>query len=853
MAKVARLIDAIIPERYELEIDVDMQVFDYTVLQKIDFELVAPTKKLVFHAVRMRVSHGRLDDEITAKDTEVNEADEKVTLRFDDEIPAGRQTLSLKATGKLNESLRGFYRSTYTDTTGDKPVEKSIATTQFEAVHAREAFVCIDEPSAKAVFEIKLIVPKALTAISNTNPTSETVEDDRKTVTFAPTPKMSTYLVAYIIGEFEYLEKTTPEGVVVRTYATPGNTYQLEFALDIAVRTLSFYTEYFDIPYPLPKLDMIAVPDFAAGAMENWGAVTYRDTALLLDPEKTSLSNKQRVAEVVMHELAHQWFGNLVTMAWWEDLWLNEGFATWVETLAMDKLFPEWKTWEEFAVANVSYAMELDGLANTHPIQVPVEDPRSLDEIFDAISYSKGASIIDMLHHYLGAETFRKGLNIYLNRHKHGNTVTHDLWAALGEASGKPVDEVMSAWTSLPGYPIVSFNEGQAVQERFYSSPREAKKGGHQPSNWPIPFGVLLPGGGETEPTLLIAPQELPEAAMKADWFKPNPDQTSFFRTQYTPGMIEALSEPLRLKELGAKDRFGVVSDVLATTEAGRTDSVTALKLIAMLRDESDYVVWNAVSGGLGGVLGVMDSEEARPDIDAFGLWLVQPNVARLGWEAKPDEPVFDTLMRPMVLQLAVRFDDPSVTAEAQKRYQGYLGGAELDPELRSSVLYAAARHGGAKEFQEILERYRVEQSPQVKMTLLATLGRFRTDEQIQAFLDLGLSDDVRPQDFYMILAWGFRNRHGRDATWKYLKKHWNALVKRYGAGGHMLERFPVYAAMGFATHEMAKEIKEFFAANPHPAIGRPTAQAVESVELKADWRERDYEAVLDFLRRREY
>ncbi|GAC1371984.1 MAG: M1 family metallopeptidase [Candidatus Saccharimonadales bacterium] len=853
MAKVARLIDEIVPERYELAIDVDMQVFDYTVQQKIDFQLVAPTKQLVFHAVRMRVSHGRLDGGIVAKDTEVNEADETVTFRFDEEIPAGQHILELKAAGKLNETLRGFYRSTYTDASGEKPVEKSLATTQFEAVHAREAFVCVDEPSAKSVFELKLTVPENLTAISNTNITAETVEDGRKTVIFAPTPKMSTYLVAYIIGEFEYLEKTTPEGVMVRTYATPGNTYQLEYALDVAVKTLSFYTEYFKIPYPLPKLDMIAVPDFAAGAMENWGAVTYRDTALLVDPEKTSLSSKQRVAEVVMHELAHQWFGNLVTMAWWDDLWLNEGFATWVSTLGLDKVFPEWKVWEEFAVVNVAYAMELDGLANTHPIQVPVEDPRSLDEIFDAISYSKGASIIDMLHHYLGAETFQEGLHIYLDRHKHGNTVTHDLWTALGEASGKPVDEVMSAWTSRPGYPIVSFDEGLAVQHRFFSSPREAKKAGKEQSGWPIPFGVILPGGAETEPGLLIEPADLPEAAMAADWFKPNPSQTSFFRTQYTPGMIEALSEPLRLKELAPKDRFGVVSDVFATTEAGRTDSVTAMKLIVALRDETDYVVWNAVSGGLGSLLGVMDSEEARPDIDAFGLWLVQPNVERLGWTPQANEPVFNTLMRPMVLQLAVRFDDPNVTAEAQKRYQAYLGGTELNPDLRSVVLYAAARHGGAKEFQEILERYRVEQSPQVKMSLLSTLGRFRTAKQIEQFLELGLSDDVRPQDFYMILAWGFRNRHGRDMTWAYLKKHWNTLVKRYGAGGHMLERFPVYAASGFATHEMAQEIKEFFTTNPHPAIGRPTAQAVESVELKADWRDRDYDAVLDFLRRRDY
>jgi puromycin-sensitive aminopeptidase len=844
MAKVARLLEHIVPERYELEIDVDMTGFDYEVHETINFELVAPSRKLVLHAVRLRVSHVLLDDTLKASAVTLSAEDETVTLEFDEDIPAGQHILALKATGKLNETLRGFYRSTYLR----DGVEQSIATTQFEAVHAREAFVCVDEPSAKAVFELSLTVPEALTAISNTNIThEESLADARKKVTFAPTPKMSTYLVAYLVGDFEYLEKTTPEGVVVRTYATPGNTYQLEFALDVAVRTLSYYMDYFNIAYPLPKLDMIAVPDFAAGAMENWGAVTYRDTALLLDPAKTSLSNKQRVAEVVMHELAHQWFGNLVTMAWWDDLWLNEGFATWMETLAMDTLFPEWNVWEEFASTNAAYAMELDGLAHTHPIQVAVEDPRSLDEIFDAISYSKGASIIDMLHHYLGAETFRKGLHVYLDRHKHGNAVTHDLWTALAEASGKPVDEVMSAWTSRPGYPIVSFDEGQIVQRRFYSSPREAKKAGTEASNWPIPFGVVTPAG-ETEQTLVMEATELPQEAMAADWFKPNPDQTSFFRTQYTPGMIDALSAPLRDRQLAAKDRFGIVSDVFATTEAGHTSSVTALKLVASLRSEPDYVVWNALAGGLGGLIAIMEDEDVRERFDEFGLWLVQPNVTRLGWEAASDEPTFDTLMRPHVLQLAVRFDDEAVTAEAQRQFEAYLTGAELDPELRSVALYAAARHGGQREFDAILARYRTEQSPQVKMSLLSSLGRFRTPEQIEQFLALGLSDDVRPQDFFMILAWGFRNRYGREATWKYLTHNWVDLVGRYGAGGHMLERFPVYAASGFASHEMAAEIKEFFATHPHPAITRPTAQAVESVELKADWHDRDKAEVAAYM-----
>jgi puromycin-sensitive aminopeptidase len=845
MAKVARLIEHIVPERYELDIDVDMNDFGFSVLEDISFALLESTKRLVFHGVRLRLSHVLLDGAARPSEIIVSKEDETVTFEFETAVPAGEHVLNIKASGVLNDSLRGFYRSTYVY----QGETKSIATTQFEAVHAREAFICIDEPAAKAIFELKLTVPEGLLGIANTNETAvELADPGRKRITYAPTPKMSTYLVAFLVGDFEYIEKTTPEGVLVRTYATPGKSGQLEFALDTAVRCLSYYSEYFGIPYPLPKLDMIAVPDFAAGAMENWGAVTYRETALLLDPTKTSLAHKQRVAEVVLHELAHQWFGNLVTMAWWDDIWLNEGFATWVETLAMDKLFPDWKTWEEFASANVSYAMELDGLANTHPIQVPVEDPRSLDEIFDAISYQKGASVIDMLHHYVGAGAFRKGLHTYLSRHKHSNTVTHDLWTALGEASGKPVDEVMSAWTGRPGYPIVSFTDGMVTQERFYSSPREAKKAHTRESNWPIPFAVRLPNGSETPQSLVTGPIELPAEVMAADWFKPNPDQTSFFRTHYTEAMIEALSRPLHEKILGGKDRFGIVSDVMATTEAGLTNSVTALKLIASLRNETDYVVWNALASGLGGLMAIVEDEDMRWKLDAFGHWLVRPNVDRLGWEPHDGEPVFDTLMRPLVLQLAVRFDDKVVTAEAQAHFETYMGGEELDADLRSVALYAAARHGGHREFDAILKRYLDEESPQVKIGLLTALGRFRKPVLIDQFLALGLSDDVRPQDFYLILAWGFRGRDSRDAAWKFLKHHWGTLLQRYGAGGHMLERFPLYAASGFASQAMATEIKEFFGARPHPSITRPTAQAVESVELKADWYVRDAQVLSEFL-----
>ncbi len=521
---------------------------------------------------------------------------------------------------------------------------------------------------------------------------------------------------------------------------------------------------------------------------------------------------------------------------------------TGADVMAMDKLFPQWQPWNDFAASNVAYSMELDGLANTHPIQVEVDDPRALDEIFDAISYYKGASVINMLHQYLGDADFRKGLHVYLDRHQYGNTVTGDLWSALAEASGKPVHDVMSSWTSRPGYPIVSFEDGRVLQQRFYSSPREAKKATGGDAPWPVPFGAVLADGSETEQVLMEHEVDLPAEAVAAEWFKPNPGQTAFFRTLYTEPMISALEAPLRDKKLQTRDRFGVVNDVFAATAAGQTSSLVALKLVAALRNEPDYLVWSAVTGGFASLLSVVEDEPLRERLEKFGLWLVEPNIVRLGWEPQPGETPFDTLMRPLVLQQAVRFEEPVVTAEAKARFEAYLRGSAVDPDLRPVVLYAAARHGGAREFDAIQARYLTEESPQVKMSLLAALGRFHDPAIIQRFLDFGISPEVRAQDIFMVLAWGFRNRKGRDGTWAFMKKRWELFLARYGGGGHMLERFPSYAADGYATHEMAAEIKEFFESHPHPGTKRPTAQAIESVELKADWYDRDKDKIVAFL-----
>ena len=409
----------------------DLEKFTFNGEETIYFSLTKPDNKIILHAHELKIKLALLKNkagEIRAKKINFDARSETATIFFHKKIPKGGGELELKFEGVLNDKMRGFYRSQFEH----EGRTKYIVTTQFESTDARRAFPCVDEPSAKAVFDVTLIVPKHFCAISNTYETSvKEHKSGYQIIEFAPTPKMSTYLLAFIAGEFEHIEAKTKEGITVRVFATPGKIHQAKFALDVAVKTLSYFSDYFKVPYPLPVLDLIAIPDFPSGAMENWGAVTYRESAILVDSDHSSLQNKQWVALVIAHELAHQWFGNLVTMEWWTHLWLNEGFASWIEYLAVDHIFPKWDIWTQFVRMDLSRALQLDALVNTHPIEIEVSHPSEIREIFDAVSYSKGASIIRMLADFLGERDFRDGLRHYLKKHQYANAATHHLLRAF--------------------------------------------------------------------------------------------------------------------------------------------------------------------------------------------------------------------------------------------------------------------------------------------------------------------------------------------------------------------------------------------------------------------------------------
>jgi puromycin-sensitive aminopeptidase len=829
MKQVTHLVQTIKPTNYDLDLTPDLSTFTFAGKQNVTFKLLEATKELIWHGRDLEIQKAVINNNELS--VSYNKDDETITLTSSDELASGEYVLEITYTGEINDSLHGWYRSKY-EQDGET---KWLATTQLEATSAREAFICIDEPSAKATFDVTLHIDESLDAISNGQIVKSEVTDGVKSVKFEQTPIMSTYLLAFLVGEFEYIETINDEGVVVRVYTVPGKKEHGAFALDVAAKTLSFYKDYFGIAYPLPKLDMIAVPDFAAGAMENWGAVTYRETALLVDDNNSSLATKQWAAMVVAHELAHQWFGNLVTMGWWTDLWLNEGFASWVEYLAVDHLFPEWNMWTQFVTDDYAHARDLDALDNTHPVEVEVYHPHEVDEIFDAISYQKGASVIRMLHEYLGETDFKTGLHDYLAKHSYGNAVTADLWAALEEASGKPVSKIMGAWTSIPGHPVIWFDhtddELKLHQERFFADP----KAKDSDSVWPVPVEI----NGETilmEDTHIVLPDR------GQDHFKPNRGQTGFYVVGYTSEWLDDLAPKLQSNELAVVDKFGILTDTFDLIKAGKLDSVSGLQLIANLRNETDMAVWDGMLGGLGSIMSVVD-DQTMDQLEVFGSWLAQLRFEQLGWEPQPNESHFDALLRPRLIGLVGRHDEATLTKARELFEQN-----DIHADIRGAVYGIVARFGDEITYDKFYAMYKATQDQEEQGRLTRAMAQFKQPALAKRTLEFGLSDEVRAADSIRPVLGVIMNRYHGELGWQFIQDNWKTIEARYGQGGHLLTYFVDAVGGVFNEASKAQEIKEFFAKHPNPGIDRKVKQAIERTELRAAWRTRDLAAIKDYL-----
>ncbi|MBI2096854.1 MAG: M1 family metallopeptidase [Candidatus Sungbacteria bacterium] len=860
MPKIKQLLDVRLPahaapERYRIMLHPDFKAFAFRGEETIYLTLAKPTSEILLHAKDLKIRnviYRSGQKTIPAKKISYSRGAETASFLFPGTLPKGKGELDLQFEGKLTENMQGFYRSRY-HVAGE---EKYIATTQFESTDARRAFPCFDEPSQKAVFDVTLIVPKNHTAISNTIETDVKEHGGGyKAVRFLPTPKMSTYLLAFIAGEFDFVETKTQEGILVRVFVTRGKKEQAKFALDVAARTLSFYTKYFGIPYPLPVLDMIAIPDFAAGAMENWGAVTYRETALLVDPENTATANKQWVALVIAHELAHQWFGNLVTMEWWTHLWLNEGFASYIEYLAVDHIFPEWDIWTQFVYQDLGAALSLDALRHTHPIEVEVHHPDEIGEIFDAVSYQKGASIIRMLADYLGEANFRKGLNHYLTKHQYANAETNDLWLAFEHVSGRPVQKIMQNWTRGGGYPVITVQEKQKGlelrQSRFYSSAL-SKKASKDKTLWSIPVSFRRQSSQRVEKTLLNAKSKIISLRLKKDeWVKFNYGLAGVYRVDYPMPLLAALERGVSGGQLAPRDRLSLENDAFALAEAGGLPTYAALALCGAYKNETDYTVWADMAAHLAKLELLLANQKCLGAYKKYALEIFAGIAGRLGWQKRPRETHTDTLLRSLALFNAGSYGDAKIVYEAQKRFQ-LLGSKKnkIPADLRSVVYGLVAENGAVPEYEKLMTRYRHESLQEEKNRLGRALGRFRSKKLLSRTLRFALSRDVRAQDADDVIGAVFANPRGRDLAWNFVTSHWRLIVKRYGHGGHTLRYFVQPAAV-FTTEAKAQEIQRFFKTHEAPGASRSVLQVIERVRSHAAWLRRDGESIAKWLEHR--
>lgn len=846
MTSKQRLLDQISPLTYDLLLKPDLKEFTFLGEETLTFKLLKQTKEITLHAHSLKIRKAVLlenEKEYVAQVT-YNKKAKTVTFHFPHIILTGQKKLHMVFTGVIGEKLKGWYKSAY-EVNDEK---RYLATTQFEEIGAREVFPSIDDPSAKAIFTISFSIPSHLTAISNTIDTVTPEKGGYKTVSFSPTPKMSPYVLAFIVGEFEYIEKKTASDVTVRVFVTPGKKSQAEFVLDTAAKMLSFYETYFDIAYPLPVLDLIAIPDFDAGAMENWGAITAREAALLVDPMQTSAANKQYVAIVIAHELTHMWFGNLVTMKWWDDLWLNEGFASYMEYKGVDEFFPEWHMWEQFAVLDHNRALGLDSLENTHPIQSKITDVEKISEIFDEVSYSKGACIIQMIVEYIGEKDFRDGIRYYLKKHSYGNTTTSDLWEALEKVSGKNVSTITKTYTEKPGHPLIIVKKSQHIlslsQTRFFSSSISRKKSKDK-TIWSIPLKIL---DGSKKSTEIVFHKKDDYLQAAPSWIKVNSGETSFARVIYTKDLYALLQKPIEEKILASVDRMGLIRDVFDCAESGYVSTDLALSLAKQYIKESSYIVWACLAGKLGNVENLLSEDETLLSLFRdFGRQIFTTIGRVIGWNKRENDMQSDILLRNVVLSSLGGYKDVDTIAKAKELFETIVvdGRNAVDTDIRGVVYALTAENSGEKEFELLKQMYIKEDLSAEKNRIGGAMCLFEDPDLIAKALEFSLSDHVRHQDIGRFLVTCFGNRKGREVTWNFIKKHWTMLLEKMEG---LSMDWIIDGAASVTSPLLAKDINVFFDAHPHPSLEKAMKQVSEQMESNIAWLKRDREAIEKFL-----
>lgn len=834
-----RLAPDVAPSHYDLRLEVDPELGDdYRGEVSITIELGAARRAIELHAAELRITRAqvRTDAGDFAARVTQHPKHETISLALPRPIGPGHATLVLGFAGKLRTNLRGLYRAA---SQGHR-----YAFSQLEAADARRFFPCFDEPAMKARFRISVATRNAETVLSNAPiEREEKLPGGRKLVHFEETPPLSTYLVALAVGRLEHSVATRCGKTEIRVWHVPGKNHLTGFALEAARECLARLEKWFGIPYPYAKLDLVAVPDFEAGAMENAGAVFFRENLLLLDAEAATLAEKKRAAEVICHELAHMWYGDLVTMAWWDDLWLNESFATWMAFQIVDDWRPEWKMWLDFHHHRAA-ALRLDALRHTHPIHCEVRTPNDATENFDLITYEKGASVVRMLERYLGPKTFQKGVRTYVARHRESNATAADLWRALAEAAGEPVDPIVRGWIEQEGFPVLTMRRAQRAgrteltlrQERFTGDSRP-RRGAAAATRWTIPWvGRIADGRGRVR----VVRQVFSTATARVDlgvgntrFVYGNADEGGFFRVLHDPASLAAIAESLPL--LGAVERMGLVDHQWALVRSGRAPIDSFLDLADAFGDEPEADVLQTLRAPLAFLEDRLATAAGTETPERVRDWIASrfgPGFLDLGWDAGLEEADDVRLRRAALIGLLGEVAEwPPVLAAAAERFESYLGArAAIEPNLADPVVLLAARSGDAARFDAMEAAFERAATPQERRRFLFALAEFRTPKLIDRALGLCLTDRVPTQDMAFVLVRLLANRVARERAWAFVQKRWKRLVKRMPPmlASRLVEATP---ALG---PRRRREVAAFFRAHPIPTGGRALDQALERFDLDA-------------------
>lgn len=850
-----RLDPALRPERYRLSIEVDpARSADVRGVVEIELSLAKPAREIVLHAADLQIesASARHGDTTTTLSARLDPSREALVLRAPRALAAGPLVLRIAFASTLRGDLRGLYAAS----SGDR----KYAFTQLEAADARRFFPCFDEPSFKARLALDVTTDARNAVIANAPAQrEETLANGRKRVVFEETPLLSTYLYALAVGDLVASKPVRCGKTEIRVWHVPGKEALTGFALECGRETLARLERYFDLPYPYAKLDLVAAPDFEAGAMENAGAVFFRETLLLVDEATVTLAECKRVAEVVCHELAHMWYGDLVTMAWWDDLWLNEAFATWMAFQIVDDWKPGWKMWLDFEHHRAA-ALGLDALANTHPIYGPVATPAEATENFDLITYEKGASVVRMIERWLGPETFRAGVRAYVRRHRESNTVAADLWRALAEASGQDVAKVARAWIETPGFPLVGVRTRRAdgatrlelTQQRFHAAgpkrggARAAAKrrgAGAMAARWPIPLVVKrvdARGGAERVRHVLAKARDaivLPDPAPALVYG--NADEGGFFRPLHEGATFDVLCA--HAGALAPVERMGLVGHQWALVRSGQAPLASVLDLVAALRDETEPDVLLALRGPLSFIDDQIAPAAGSEVLAGFRGWLAEtfaPGFEALGWDPSKDEPTDVRVRRAALLGLAGDLGaHPRTVATAIERAEHYVDDrTSLDANLADGAVTLAARHGDARRWTRFEAAVRRAETPQERRRFLMALGEMRERALVDRTLAATLDELVPTQDVAILLVRLLGNPAARERTWAFVKRKFTALRKRMPP---MLAGRVVEALSALQTPAHRRDVRAFFRAHPLPTAERALRQCLERFDLNTAIRRR--------------